>query len=89
MRSECRREESDHGCAQDGCDDGNRDPRMRDVYLGYLRDWRAQTGQPFHHFTDVELWTAYGRWGAKQYPGQSRAGMPKFDALLAFAEETA
>jgi hypothetical protein len=66
----------------------NRDPRMKQVYLAYLDDWRGQTGQIFHHFTDVDGFSKWGRWGAKEYPGQSRAAAPKYDALLTYAEQS-
>ncbi|MGI9252543.1 MAG: hypothetical protein ACR2J8_02260, partial [Thermomicrobiales bacterium] len=67
-------------------DAANRDPRMKQVYHAYLDDWRRQTGQRFHHFTDVDGITKWGRWGAKEFPGQSRANAPKYDALLTYAE---
>ncbi|MFM9107888.1 MAG: hypothetical protein ACKOWF_14450, partial [Chloroflexota bacterium] len=66
----------------------NRDPRMKQVYLAYLDDWRQQTGQLFHHFTDVDAFTKWGRWGSKEHPGQSRANAPKYDALLTYAEQS-
>jgi hypothetical protein len=66
----------------------NRDARLKQVYLAYLDDWRQQTGQLFHHFTDVDGITKWGRWGAKEYPGQSRANAPKYDALLTYAEQS-
>ena len=67
----------------------NRDPRMAEVYLDYLRNWRTQTGQTFHHFTDCQQWGQFGRWGAREYPGQPHNDAPKAKALTAFAEETA
>jgi len=65
----------------------NRDPRMADIYQEYLAAWRAATGTRLHHFTDCGVWSAYGRWGAREYPGQPLDDAPKAAGLMAFAAE--
>ncbi|MFA5942032.1 MAG: hypothetical protein WC809_21995 [Sinimarinibacterium sp.] len=65
----------------------NRDARMKGIYLRYLRDWQARTGQPFMHFVHCDRWSRYGRWGALQFPTQARSRAPKFDALRTFVEQ--
>jgi hypothetical protein len=70
----------------------NRDPRMKQVYLSYLAQWRgastivgiAPEGNVFHHFLNSDMWTPFGRWGAKEFPTQSPAQAPKFDALMTY-----
>jgi hypothetical protein len=63
-----------------------RDPRMKQLYLEYLKDWKDSGGQLFMHFTDCYSPGKYGRWGALEYLEQPRAEAPKFDALMTFIE---
>lgn len=64
----------------------NGDPRMKDLYLGYLEGWRQTGGEWFNHFVNCDRWSKWGRWGALEYVRQPRGDAPKFDALASFAE---
>ena len=64
----------------------NRDPRIRQLYLDYLADWKRAGGELFVHFNDVSRYEKWGRWGALEYAAQPRAESPKFDALESFVE---
>ena len=66
----------------------NRDPRMHDIYLTYLENWRRRSDEVFWHFQSCDRWGGYGRWGALEYQSQPREQAPKFDALMDFIEET-
>ena len=65
----------------------NRDPRIRELYLDYLADWKRIGGELFVHFNDVSRYTQWGRWGALEYVGQPRSEAPKFDAIMTFIEQ--
>ncbi|MCC6135440.1 MAG: cellulose-binding protein, partial [Gammaproteobacteria bacterium] len=60
----------------------NRDPRMGELYTGYLNGWRQRGGHLLMHFNSVSRYTRYGSWGAKE--AQNQIGAPKSDALLRF-----
>jgi len=64
----------------------NRDPRIRQLYLDYLDEWKRAGGRLFVHYTDVGRFTKWGRWGALEYIAQPRETAPKFDALHTFIE---
>jgi len=65
-------------------DDVNRDPRMKQVYTTYLNNWQTRTGHVFHHFSNCDRWSVFGRWGSKEFPSQSMDDAPKYDALMEF-----
>jgi len=64
----------------------NRDPRMKQLYETYLANWRTDTGQRFTHFYNVDAWSPFGRWGAREFAAQARVDAPKFDGLLTYME---
>ena len=64
----------------------NRDPRMKQLYLDYLKAWREGGGRLFVHYAHCVKSTQWGRWGALEYLGQPRQEAPKFDALLEFID---
>ena len=68
-------------------DSANRDPRMKDVYRGYLAAWKENGGHLFVHFVNTARWSKWGRWGSLERLDQTRARAPKYDALLQFAEQ--
>jgi hypothetical protein len=65
----------------------NRDPRIKQLYLDYLNNWKQQGGELFVHFNDVGRYTKFGRWGALEYVAQPRVASPKFDAIQTFIEQ--
>jgi hypothetical protein len=66
----------------------NQNPRMKGVYLQYLRDWFAVGGGLFMHYSSCGLGGQYGSWGAKEWYNQPRAQAPKWDALMTFIEDS-
>lgn len=62
----------------------NRDARMKEAYLQYLSIWTQEGGGIFHHYVNSDSWSAFGRWGAKEFPTQPRTAAPKYDALMQF-----
>lgn len=66
----------------------NRDPRMKALYLRYLKGWQAAGGGLFVHYLDVAAPNKFGRWGAREGLEQRREAAPKWDALVTFAETT-
>jgi hypothetical protein len=36
----------------------------------------------FHHFTNSDSWSPFGRWGAKEFPNQTNS--PKFKGLTSY-----
>jgi hypothetical protein len=68
-------------------DSVNADPRMRQVYLNYLGNWRQRSQEVFWHYLNVDRWSRFGRWGSKQFASQTRAQAPKFDGLQTYIEQ--
>ncbi len=67
-------------------DDANRDPRMRDFYLEFLRAVTEAGVDLFAHYVNTAKWTPHGRFGAREHLLQTRAESPKYDAILTFME---
>lgn len=55
------------------------------IYLQYLAAWRGRTGQPLTHFVHCDRWSMWGRWGAKEYPSQTRAQVRQVCCIAAAA----
>src|SRR6478672_299573 len=45
----------------------NRDPRMYDIYLKYLNQWKSIGGDLFMHFLDISQYSKWGSWGSLEY----------------------
>ncbi len=60
----------------------NRDPRMGDMYLKLLDNWRNSGGGLFMHYANISSAGQYGSWGALESMGQETS--PKYDALIRF-----
>jgi hypothetical protein len=65
----------------------NRDPRMADLYLEYMRQWDALGGGMLMHFSSVGLPSRWGMWGALEYQDQPLTQAPKYRALMAYITE--
>jgi hypothetical protein len=65
----------------------NRDPRIKQLYLDYLGEWKRAGGSLFVHYFDVGRYSKWGSWGALEYLEQPRTVAPKFDALQTFVEQ--
>jgi hypothetical protein len=67
-------------------DEANRSPRMKQLYLRLLDDWKAEGGQLFIPYSFAFEPGKWGRWGVLERMHQTRAEAPKYDALLTFIE---
>ncbi len=64
----------------------SRDPRVKDIYLDYLKLWKDQGGTLYNHFTSCAQPFGPGRFGAVEYLHQDRSKAPKWLALKAFLD---
>lgn len=64
-------------------DAANRDPRMGELLLDYLQEWKARGGGLFVHFKNVSQWRP-GRAGALEYQDQPHGESFKYQALEQF-----
>jgi len=62
----------------------NANPRMRDVYAEYYGQWVAAGGDTMLQYSDINVWSKWGFWGALQYVTQDPAASPKYQGLLDF-----
>lgn len=62
----------------------NRHPRMKDLYLTYLNQWKAAGGKMSVNFTSVSLPSKGGSFGTLEYQDQDPATAPKYQALMEF-----
>ena len=62
----------------------NRHPRMKQIYLQHLADWKEAGGQLYVHYKSVGNASMYGSWGLREYEGQDLKEAPKLQALLEF-----
>jgi hypothetical protein len=65
----------------------NRDPRMGELYTGYLQGWFELSGGLYINYTNCMNWGLYGRWGGLEYVTQPRAAAPKYNAVMTFIEQ--
>ncbi len=65
----------------------NRHPRMKDLYLKYLRHWKDMGGKEFAIFSSIGNPSKWGSWGILEYEGQDLTTAPKYQAVLEFAEK--
>jgi hypothetical protein len=65
----------------------NRDPRMKSIYLDYLKAWKDNGGRLFVHYTNCRGPSKYGRFGSLEMLDQARAAAPKYDALMEFIDK--
>ncbi len=59
----------------------NRSPRIKRIYLNFLRAESAAGVVLFTHYHTTGKWTADGRFGAREHFLQTRAEAPKYAAL--------
>lgn len=64
----------------------NRHPRMKDLYLAYLNQWKAAGGKMLVNFTSVNPCSKYGSFGMLEYQDQDPATAPKYQALMEFID---
>jgi hypothetical protein len=70
----------------------NRDPRMGAAYTTYLREWKANGGELFVLYNDVDAYSQNGEWGALESLMQLRGSPadlpPKWRAIQDFIAST-
>ena len=79
-----------HGGAQDNkaleklFHAANRHPRMKQLYLKYLRGWKENGGRLFVLFSSMGKYSKWGSWGLMEYHGQPVSEAPKYQAAIEF-----
>ncbi|MCJ7675609.1 MAG: hypothetical protein MUO33_10735, partial [Sedimentisphaerales bacterium] len=64
----------------------NRHPRMKRLYLEYLRGWKDAGGTLMVMFSSMGKYSKWGSWGLMEYHGQPVAEAPKYQAVLEFLQ---
>jgi len=67
--------------------EANKDPRMGDLYLDLLQNWRRSGGTVFNVFNMPQTWHRWGSWGIKTHLNQPREKAVKYDAIMKFQEQ--
>jgi hypothetical protein len=63
----------------------NRDPALRQLYLDYLNDWRARSGQHLMMaFSHMGSYSKFGSWGLRETQAQDPATAPKWMGCMDF-----
>jgi hypothetical protein len=65
----------------------NRDPRMKDIYLSHLNNWREAGGGLYVLFNSMTPPNKWGSWGLLETEDQDPATAPKWQAVLQFIRE--
>ena len=63
----------------------NRDPRIYNIYLNYLNQWKTAGGTLFIHWLDIGRYSKWGSWGALEHVEQESS--PKHNALMTFIKQ--
>ncbi len=63
------------------------DPRMGELYLDLLQNWRRSGGTVFNVFNMPQTWHRWGAWGIKTHLNQPREEAVKYDAVMKFQEQ--
>lgn len=67
----------------------NKDPRMGELYIKLLSEWKQRGGKQFMLFTSPQSFNRFGFFGIKEHINQARSDAPKYDAAMRFQEDTA
>jgi len=67
---------------------GNRDPRMKQLYLTYLAEWKAAGGELCVIFSSVGKPSKWGSWGMLESESQPAEAAPKYQAIQQFIRDT-
>lgn len=66
----------------------NRDPRMEQLYIDHLTDWKAAGGSLYVTYKSAGKPGKFGSWGLREYERQPLSHAPKLRGLLRFYEQT-
>jgi hypothetical protein len=66
----------------------NRHPRMRELYLEDLKNWRDVSGDTYCVFSSVGRYTKWGSWGVLEYWDQKESEAPKMMAIREWMKGT-
>jgi hypothetical protein len=61
--------------------EANRHPKMKDLYLADLKNWREAGGGLFCVFSSMGNYSKWGSWGVLEHTGQDADKAPKYQAL--------
>jgi hypothetical protein len=65
----------------------NRHPRMKQLYLEDLQNWKESGAGLFCHYHHVGLYSKWGSWGVKEFSTQDDSLAPKWQALREWREK--
>lgn len=65
----------------------NRHPKMKDVYLRSMNNWKDVGGGLYVIFSSMGRPSKWGSWGILEYEGQDPATAPKHQAVLEFIRQ--
>ncbi len=65
----------------------NRHPRMKQLYIDYLKGWKDSGGTLMAIFSSTGRFSKWGSWGIMEYHGQPTSEAPKYDAVIQFLRE--
>ncbi|HKB02370.1 MAG TPA: hypothetical protein VKD90_09125 [Gemmataceae bacterium] len=66
----------------------NRHPRMKELYLEDLKNWKEVGGSTFCVFSSVGKYSKWGSWGMMEWSDQKEDTAPKMMALREFLKQT-
>lgn len=61
--------------------EANRHPRMKELYLADMANWKAAGGDTYCLFSSVGRYSKWGSWGLMEYEDDDEAKAPKFQAV--------
>ncbi|MFO0929703.1 MAG: hypothetical protein U0736_22220 [Gemmataceae bacterium] len=67
----------------------NRHPRMKDLYLTDLHNWRDAGGGLYCVFSSMGTYSKWGSWGVLEHMAQDPKRVPKMQAIEQFLAESA
>lgn len=67
--------------------EANRHPKMKDLYLADLKNWREAGGGLFCVFSSMGNYSKWGSWGVLEHTGQDEKKAPKYQALREYLDE--
>jgi len=65
----------------------NRDPRMGQLYLQDMQNWRDIGGDVFVTYAFCGRYSQWGSWGLIEQQNQNLSSAPKFQAIVQFVQQ--
>ena len=67
--------------------EANRHPKMKELYLADLKNWREAGGGLFCVFSSMGNYSKWGSWGVLEHSAQDVKQAPKYQALREYLGE--